>query len=74
MHITYDRENDIAYVSLVAHIAEGAAVRQVVVDGIGADADVILDVDAAGRLLGIEVIGARSALRAELLEQSSSAG
>jgi len=74
MHITYDRENDTAYVYLVAHIADGAAVRQVVVDGIGADADVILDVDAAGRLLGIEVIGARGALPAELLEQSSSAG
>jgi uncharacterized protein YuzE len=74
MHIEYDTENDTAYVSLVAHIAEGAAVRQIPVDGVGAEAEVFLDVDASGRLLGIEVIGASGALPAELLEQSSSTG
>lgn len=62
MHIEYDRENDTAYVSLVAHIADGAAVRQIPVAGVGADAEVFLDVDASGRLLGIEVIGAGGAL------------
>ncbi|QWB23289.1 MULTISPECIES: DUF2283 domain-containing protein [Streptomyces] len=72
MHIEYDRENDTAYVSLVAHIADGAAVRQIPVTGIGADAEVFLDVDASGRLLGIEVIGAEAALPAEALEQSTS--
>ncbi|MFF6877678.1 MULTISPECIES: DUF2283 domain-containing protein [Streptomyces] len=71
MHIEYDRENDTAYVSLVAHIADGAAVRQIPVDGVGADAEVFLDVDASGRLLGIEVIGAGGALPAEVLKQSS---
>ncbi|MFB7928712.1 DUF2283 domain-containing protein [Streptomyces sp. NPDC056039] len=74
MHIEYDRENDTAYVSLVAHIADGAAVRQIPVTGIGADAEVFLDVDASGRLLGIEVIGAEAALPAETLEQSTSTG
>ncbi|MGW4050694.1 DUF2283 domain-containing protein [Streptomyces sp. NPDC004779] len=67
MHIEYDRENDTAYVSLVAHIADGAAVRQVTVDAPGGAADLNLDFDASGRLLGIEVIGARAALPAELL-------
>lgn len=71
MHIEYDHENDTAYVSLVARIADGAAVRQLPVDGVGADAEVFLDLDAAGRLLGIEVIGAGGALPAEVLEQSS---
>ncbi|GAB2842294.1 hypothetical protein GCM10027074_05950 [Streptomyces deserti] len=74
MHIEYDRENDSAYISLVAHIADGAAVRQIPVDGIGVDAEVLLDVDASGRLLGIEVIGAGRALPAELLEQAPSSG
>ncbi|MFJ4720400.1 DUF2283 domain-containing protein [Streptomyces luteogriseus] len=71
MHIDHDREHDTAYVSLVAHIADGAAVRQIPVDGVGADAEVFLDVDASGRLLGIEVIGASGALPVEVLEQDS---
>ncbi|MFC9128878.1 DUF2283 domain-containing protein [Streptomyces sp. NPDC057099] len=74
MHIEYDRENDTAYVSLVAHIADGAAARQIPVAGIGADAEVFLDVDASGRLLGIEVIGAGDALPAEVLKQARPAG
>ncbi|MCX3285234.1 DUF2283 domain-containing protein [Streptomyces sp. NEAU-H22] len=71
MHIDHDRESDTAYVSLVAHIADGTAVRQIPVDGLGADAEVFLDVDASGRLLGIEVIGAGGALPVEVLEQAS---
>ncbi|MFE7901411.1 DUF2283 domain-containing protein [Streptomyces sp. NPDC057424] len=71
MHIEYDSENDTAYVSLVAHIADGAAVRQIAVDGVGAGAGVFLDVDASGRLLGIEVIGAGGALPAEVLKRAS---
>ncbi|MEU3933645.1 DUF2283 domain-containing protein [Streptomyces sp. NPDC029044] len=71
MHIEYDRENDTAYVSLVEHIADGAAVRQIPVDGVGTDAEVFLDVDASGRLLGIEVIGAGGALPVEVLERAS---
>ncbi|MFF5958744.1 DUF2283 domain-containing protein [Streptomyces luteogriseus] len=74
MHVDYDRENDTAYVSLVAHIADGAAVRQIPVDGVGADAEVFLDVDASGRLLGIEVVGAGGALPVEVLEQAASTG
>lgn len=67
MHIEYDQENDTAYVSLVAHIADGAAVSQVPVEAPGGEADLTLDFDASGHLLGIEVIGARAALPAELL-------
>ncbi|NED07316.1 DUF2283 domain-containing protein [Streptomyces sp. SID6648] len=67
MHIEYDRENDVAYVSLVAHIADGAAVRQVTVETPGGGADLNLDFDEAGLLLGIEVVGAHAGLPEELL-------
>ncbi|MFE6700546.1 DUF2283 domain-containing protein [Streptomyces sp. NPDC057718] len=70
MHIEYDHENDVAYVSLVAHIADGAAVRQFTLDSPGG-ADLNLDFDKAGRLLGIEVVGARAGLPEELLRQAS---
>ncbi|CAL9556649.1 DUF2283 domain-containing protein [Streptomyces pilosus] len=70
MHIAYDRENDTAYVSLVARIPDGAAVRQVPVEGIAEDAEVVLDLDEGGRLLGIEVTGARRVLPAELLGEA----
>lgn len=71
MHIEYDRDNDTAYLSLVARTADGTAVRQLPVHGV-ADAEVTLDLDEAGRLLGIEVIGARRALPAELLDAAPS--
>ncbi|MEI5033426.1 DUF2283 domain-containing protein [Streptomyces sp. S1A(2023)] len=67
MYIEYDRENDLAYVSLVEHIADGAAVRQVTVETPGGGADLNLDFDEAGRLLGIEVVGAQAGLPEELL-------
>ncbi|MEG8275139.1 DUF2283 domain-containing protein [Streptomyces sp. AHA2] len=54
-----------------APVADGAAVRRIPVEGVGTDAEVFLDVDAAGRLLGIEVIGAGGALPQEGLERSS---
>ncbi|MBV7697075.1 DUF2283 domain-containing protein [Streptomyces sp. TRM70350] len=71
MHIEYDQENDTAYVCLVARIADGAAVRQVAVETPGGEADLTLDFDQSGRLLGIEVIGARAALPAELLSREA---
>ncbi|GAB2833760.1 hypothetical protein GCM10027073_72700 [Streptomyces chlorus] len=74
MHIAYDRDNDTAYVSLAARIPDGAAVRQVPVEGLAAEAEVVLDVDGAGRLLGFEVIGARAGLPAELLDGAAPAG
>ncbi|MFI1950993.1 DUF2283 domain-containing protein [Streptomyces xinghaiensis] len=74
MHIEYDQENDTAYVSLVTRIADGAAVRQVTVEAPGGKADLNLDFDASGHLLGIEVIGARAALPAELLGRDEPRG
>ncbi|MBT2425459.1 hypothetical protein AMK21_01560 [Streptomyces sp. CB00316] len=70
MHIEYDHENDLAYVSLVEHIAEGAAVRQFALET-PSGSDLNLDFDEAGRLLGIEVAGARAGLPEELLRRAS---
>ncbi|MEU3267282.1 MULTISPECIES: DUF2283 domain-containing protein [Streptomyces] len=71
MHVEYDHENDVAYVSLVAHIADGASVRQIIVETPGGNAELNLDFDAAGRLLGIEAVGARAALPAEVLRRAA---
>jgi uncharacterized protein YuzE len=64
MRIKYDPEADAAYVYLIDHIEPGEAVRQEVV----LDGGVVLDLDSKGRLLGVEVVYARSLLRAETLD------
>ncbi|WP_436498105.1 DUF2283 domain-containing protein [Actinokineospora sp. HUAS TT18] len=63
---TYDVEADAYYLCLVPEIAAGAAVCQVPVDGIERG-EVILDLDANGGLLGVEVLGASALLSQSLL-------
>lgn len=64
--ITHDPRANAAYVSLV-NIAPGEAVRQQVVGG-----DIVLDYDANGKLLGIEVLDARRLLRESTLATADS--
>ena len=59
--IEIDPEVDAAYIT-PQPIAEGAAVRQIVVEDARLSGEVVLDLDADGRLLGIELIGYRSLL------------
>ena len=59
--ITVDDEVDAAYITL-QHVGEGQAVRQIVVDDGRLSGEVVLDLDRAGRLLGIELIGYHSLL------------
>lgn len=59
--IEIDPEVDAAYITLQP-IAEGAAVRQIVVEDARLSGEVVLDLDVDGRLLGIELIGYRSLL------------
>ncbi|GAA3212234.1 DUF2283 domain-containing protein [Oerskovia jenensis] len=59
--IEIDPEVDAAYITLQP-IAEGAAVRQIVVEDARLSGEVVLDLDADGRLVGIELIGYRSLL------------
>lgn len=64
MRITYDPgDGGAAYVYLVDRISPGEAKRQVVT----LDGQVLLDLDAEGRLLGVEILGADRLLRPETL-------
>jgi uncharacterized protein YuzE len=69
MRATYDTDVDAAYVSL-KEIAAGEARHQVVVqaDALASGSEIILDLDADGRPIGIEVLGARNGLPSELLK------
>lgn len=67
MRIEYDRENDTAYIYVVDAISPGEAVSQVAVEPPNGNADVSLDFDGNGRLLGIEVIGAEAVLSPSVL-------
>lgn len=62
MRIEYDRANDAAYIYLVDSIPDGAATAQVSVQPPVGEAEITLDFDADGSLLGIEVLGAARVL------------
>lgn len=66
MRVTYDVEANAAYVELGV-VADGTAVENVVIERPGRG-DIVLDFDADGRLLGIEVIGATELLRTAVLD------
>jgi uncharacterized protein YuzE len=72
--VTYDASVDCAYIQLVPRVGRGAAVAQEVVEAPGDHATVVLDFDAEGRLLGIEVVGARAALAESVLEHATRIG
>ncbi len=64
MDITYDTEVDAAYIRL----AEGPSERQVhSIVPPQENGEIVLDFDAHGRLIGIEVLGARAILPDALL-------
>lgn len=67
MHILYDAVANAAYLSLVRSVDPGEAVSQVVVEDPRLRGEVILDLDKAGFLLGVEVLGARDLLRSDTL-------
>ncbi|MEU6782443.1 DUF2283 domain-containing protein [Nonomuraea angiospora] len=67
MRIERDDENDVAYIYLVEEIGEGEAESQFLVERDGMPGEMVLDFDAGGRLLGIEVLGASAILRPETL-------
>ena len=66
---SWDDEVDAAYLSLEAAGQEARSVRQVVVEQGLVGFEVILDVGADGRLLGVELIGAEAALGAGFRER-----
>lgn len=65
MKMTYDPEVDVAYMQFVESIADGEAARSIVaVKETTADgpAELNVDLDADGRLLGIEILFASESL------------
>ncbi|MEU2181472.1 DUF2283 domain-containing protein [Streptomyces thermolilacinus] len=71
MRVTYDAEADMAYIQLVERIEPGEAVRQVPA---GDGTTAVLDFDAEGRLLGVELSGAARTLHPDLMAAAGKAG
>ena len=65
LRMSHDIGADAAYISLT-EIRAGEAVRQVWMDNDVAQGSVVLDFDADGKLLGIELLGVTSLLRPEV--------
>jgi uncharacterized protein YuzE len=66
---THDRAADAAYFALAPRRKAGAAVRQDV-HHVAGRGEVILDFDRKGRLIGVEVLGAKSLLRRSTLKRA----
>ncbi len=64
---TYDREADAVYLHLQAAIEPDDVARTVPVSWRGDGPDVLLELDAGGRLLGLEVLHAAGTLPSDLL-------
>lgn len=67
LRVTFDAEVDASYIYLVDEIGPGEVAKTYCCDPIDVGGMVNLDFDAAGRLLGIEILGARSYLDPRLL-------
>jgi uncharacterized protein YuzE len=70
MRLTYDASVDAAYIYISDHIGAGAVRETYPCEPGGGKGVFNLDFDASGHLLGIEVLGARSALPAEVLNKA----
>jgi len=70
MRMTYDASVDAAYIYIVDQIGAGAMRETYPCEPSGGKGVFNLDFDDSGRLLGIEVLGARSVLPAEALNKA----
>jgi uncharacterized protein YuzE len=69
MRVTYDGEADAAYISL-KDLGAGESRHQILVEAEEARGEIVLDLDAEGKLIGIEVLNARSGLPTDLLNEA----
>ncbi|WP_067721400.1 DUF2283 domain-containing protein [Nocardia yamanashiensis] len=67
--VTYDPVADAAYIYLTHEILPGGVAKTVSVDPMTIGGMVNLDLDAEGRIVGIEVLGAKSRLDPHLLSE-----
>lgn len=74
MRMTYDADADAAFVYLVDAVDGGDVAQSHMCDLEVREGAVILAMDADGRLLGIEVLGASKLLSPETLAAASAAG
>jgi uncharacterized protein YuzE len=70
VRFTYDAEVDAAYISLTAKNQEGSVSNTVGLDDDEnvTNADINLDFDKSGKLLGIEVLNASQVFREDIFE------
>lgn len=66
MKIDYDKEADAAYIYLKYPIKAGEAKKQKEINN-----NVILDFDAKGKLLGVEILNARKILNKRIIDQAA---
>lgn len=72
MKLTYDEQANAAYVMLVQAIEPGESVNQLhSFQTPGGKGELILDFDSDGRILGLEILGARQVLRPDVLKQAA---
>jgi len=75
MKITYDRAANAAYIQITDQIEAGSVARTIAVNENDGPTDSFnLDLDNEGKLLGIEVLSARSQLAAKVLEAAEIIG
>ena len=72
MRITYDASVDAAYIYVVDRIGAGAVQKTYPCETDGINGSINLDFDASRHLLGIEILGAKSVLPAEVLMKADS--
>lgn len=75
VRLTYDAEADVAYLALGSDAEAGDVSRTVPVDvGDEPGIDVTLDLDANGRLVGVEVLGASTRLAPDVMASARRLG
>lgn len=67
--VSYDPVADAAYIYLTHEILPGGVAKTVSVDPMTIGGMVNVDLDAEGRIVGIEVLGAKSRLDPQLLSE-----
>jgi uncharacterized protein YuzE len=70
MKVTHDRSTDAAYVCLADTIGKGEVASTYLCDPLEVGGHINLDFDAAGVLVGIEVLNASHKLPAEVLKRA----
>ena len=65
MKIEYDKEADAAYIYLAGDIKEGGAKKTIELND-----NILLDFDAEGKLIGVEVLDASKVLNKKTLSES----